>query len=281
MLGKLIKYELKATSRWFLPIYALALLLAPIERITIEAGQNLRLPLPWARIASIGFFLLTLAYVLSLIAAGVASMLLIIYRFYKNLTTNEGYLMHTLPVKTSELIWSKAAASILWSIVSSIVVCLSLVILVFNTEGFNAVMQYLPDVFSYFMKMYGSDYRIWILFVEIILLMITGSLYGIFMIYAAISIGQLFSRHRLLGSFGAYFVLTYGIQILTGVIAIPAVNSIGDSLNISGLSQNPYDQILSLMTGFAMPFLLLGTAVVAAILYYITWYIFKNKLNLE
>lgn len=281
MLGKLIKYELKATSRWFLPIYALALLLAPIERITIGMGMHLRLPEPWAGISSMGFFLLTLAYVLSLVAAGVASTLLVIYRFYKNLTTNEGYLMHTLPVKTSELIWSKAVASILWTIVSGIVICLSLIVLSFSTEGWNSAMQYLPNAFSYFIKMYGSDYRVWLLFAEIILLMLIGSLYSIFMVYAAISIGQLFSRHRLLGSFGAYFVLTYGIQILAGVVAFPAFNSIAESLNMSGLYQDSYIQALSLITGFIMPFLLLGIALVAAILYYITWYIFKNKLNLE
>ena len=42
-------------------------------------------------------------------------------RFYRNLYTDQGYLMHTLPVTSHQLIWSKTFVAGIWMIISSIV----------------------------------------------------------------------------------------------------------------------------------------------------------------
>ncbi len=275
MLGKLIKYELQATSRWFLPIYILALLLASIEGVTVhmlDSGIASHLEAPWENIVAISFFAVSLAYVFSLIAASVASSLLIIYRFYKNLVTNEGYLMHTLPVTTSQLIWSKAIAGIMWTIVSAVIICIALVISTIGTVPWNSIISLLPKTISNFMEIYGADINIWLLFTELLLAIIIGSLYCIFTIYAAIAIGQLFHKHKVAFAFLAYYVIDLAIHFLSTIIAIPVFNS----LEFSG-----YQDFMTMITNFFMPVVILGFTAITAILYFVTSYIFKNRLNLE
>ena len=56
--------------------------------------------------------IISIALVSMLIAAAfVITLILTIQRFYKNLLTDEGYLMFTLPVSTGRLIWSQADRS--------------------------------------------------------------------------------------------------------------------------------------------------------------------------
>lgn len=275
MLGKLIKYELKATSRWFLPIYILALLLAPIERFAIEyIDSNIELNPAFDHITNTLFFIITMAFVVALIAIAVASGLLIIYRFYKNLITNEGYLMHTLPVKTSQLIWSKAIAAILWTIASGIVIFLAIILLVIGTPGWKEFVSEISKLISTFFQYYGANANVWLLFIEILLALILGSLSNIFMIYASISLGQLITKHKILGAFGAYFLLNTALQFVSSLLMLPFINKFMDSV----------DTVLSvpvIFSHYLVPIALVYTAILSIIFYFTTSYVFKKKLNLE
>ena len=109
MLGKLMKYEFKATARIFLPMFAALLVVSLVSRIFI----TLRVETPMA----IGIAL----SVIMIIAVCVITLIITLQRFYKNLLTNEGYLMFTLPVKTDSIIWSKMIVATIWSILSLII----------------------------------------------------------------------------------------------------------------------------------------------------------------
>ena len=106
MLGKLFKYEMKATSRIFLPVYIAVVLFAALGRLVtgIDLFSN---ELSWLS----GIFMGT--YVLVIVATAVLTYIVVIQRFYKNLLTDEGYLMFTLPVKPSRLILSKLFSAML------------------------------------------------------------------------------------------------------------------------------------------------------------------------
>lgn len=276
MLGKLIKYELKATSHWFLPIYILALLLAPIERFTINRlDSNINLSPPWSNIMSLITASITIAFVLVLLAAAMASSLLIIYRFYKNLITNEGYLMHTLPVKTSLLIWSKALAAIIWTAVSTAVIILSIVILIIGTPGWNEFWHIFPEVVSSFFKNYGTDLNVWKIILEFVICFAISSLCSIFMLYASISIGQLITKHKILGAFGAFFLINMGIQFLSSLLMLPIFETFADN-NLTSI-----DMLPDFFFNRVFPAVILFTFAMTALFYFITRYIFKNKLNLE
>ncbi len=111
MLGKLIKYELKSSARTFIPIY-IGLIIVTILQICLD---------------KINYFDIE---ILSIIVNTVLSGLFVVVflgnciciynRFKKSFFTDEGYLMFTLPVKTSQLINSKIIGSLIWSTLSII-----------------------------------------------------------------------------------------------------------------------------------------------------------------
>ncbi len=59
---------------------------------------------------------------------------MMIQRFNKNLLSDEGYLMHTLPVKPWKHIASKLLASMLWMIGSVVVALISILVITYEKE---------------------------------------------------------------------------------------------------------------------------------------------------
>ena len=104
MLGKLFKYEVKATARIFLPLYFVLIVFAIINSFMSFNADDFSLP---------QFITLTL-YIFILVGMFVASLIVMIQRFYKNLLSEEGYLMFTLPVKPYKHIISKLIVSVMW-----------------------------------------------------------------------------------------------------------------------------------------------------------------------
>jgi len=94
------------------------------------------------------------------------------------------------------------------------------------------------------------------------------------MIYVAISIGQLFSQHRIVAAFGAYIVITIALQILLSIIM--AVSTIGNLENLILNSSNALTTIHWLINGTTV-----FNVVLCIGFYFATQYIMKNRLNLE
>ena len=110
MLTKLISHEWKDTFKVPALLLTITVLLSAASLVYFSvadqasAGTDL----------NVRNFVLYIAYIL--ILSGL-SMILTIYfaiRFYKNLYTDEGYLMHTLPVKPWMLIVSKLTIGTIW-----------------------------------------------------------------------------------------------------------------------------------------------------------------------
>ena len=82
MLGKLTKYEIKATARIFLPLYAGLLLFALINKVFIEINllQTRMAFLPLIS-GAIYFFIIVATFIITLVV--------MIQRFYKNLLSDE------------------------------------------------------------------------------------------------------------------------------------------------------------------------------------------------
>ena len=128
MLGKLLKYELKSTSRimgvLYLALLVVAAVVGFVARGTIwEATQG----------NAIAVVISGLIYTLLVMALLIITIVMVLQRFYKNLLKEEGYLMHTLPVPTWMLVASKTICSLIW-ILLSIAVLLASVFVIFLTS---------------------------------------------------------------------------------------------------------------------------------------------------
>lgn len=213
MLRKLLKYEIKATARTFLPLYGTVLVLAVINKIFYSLIWNNQLSVfPLELTAGLA----SMIYGFTICAIFVMTLLVTIQRFHKNLLGDEGYLMFTLPVKPWQHITCKMLTAALWFVVSVFVTGFSGLLIGLS---WNMVSQ-LPRAFLEMIQMFSENFGgSWFLyFLEMLLLGILFLASGILLIYAAMALGHLLNRRRVLGAFGAFLGLSFASQLVTGFI---------------------------------------------------------------
>jgi len=295
MLGKLIKHDFNSLSRVLFPTQ-LAVLGATILA-TLGFAFNLRDG--FSALEASGFVnllrlitgLLSGIMVLAIIAASVLVAFIIFQRFYKNLMCDEGYLTFTLPVTTTQILWSKLITAMLWTIISSVVIfiCINIFILfgtessgVINTEAYSEMSKMLHEAFGTF----GAR-LIWPI-LEFVLFMIVGTAYSILQVYLALIIGGIVSqKHKILASIGFYFVIQIAVSIVSTIIqyfmAGSMVNSFGKLENMEIEVNNAveaYNYIMAAIQPFFWVYFVFILAITAAF-FILCRYFLKNKLNLE
>lgn len=266
MLGKLLKYEMKATARVFFPIYGLILLLAVVNRLIWKINvQNFDIP----RMITMS------VYVMLIVAAFVITLVVTIQRFNKNLLGDEGYLSFTLPVKTHSQIDAKMIITLLWSVLSILVSAASVFILVANPETLTQFSRFCAQVGDLY-RQYGFSAHL--IALETILLTVVGFLSSILEIYAAIVVGNLAGRHKLLAGVGAY--LGFGIiqQVITSLLFS------GFNVRIQNYFES-FHYALELFPAepieIALLVMIFYTMVFGVAFYFFTNWMLSRKLNLE
>ena len=126
MLKKLFVHEWR--SFWKVPaaMCLFALAYALIGALTFQTDlwtSDYRLVRLVLVFGSIGYFIL-------LIAPAIILSIYTALRFYRNLFTDEGYLMHTLPVKKWELITAKGLVAVIWNVITTITTLLSVLLVI-------------------------------------------------------------------------------------------------------------------------------------------------------
>ena len=184
MLGKLLKYELKATARYFVPLLATfggITLLFKLFMMMIGFGND---PLRM----TFSIFIVTI-YVVAVIALFLMCFIISFYRFYKNFYTDEGYLSFTLPVSVNLQILSKLLISIFWVVISSVAFMFSIFIFLAGTPYWTDFCQVLSLSFQEFNKI---DPGIRFLFItETLSALILNAISSPLFIYLCITIGGL------------------------------------------------------------------------------------------
>ncbi|MCR4694437.1 MAG: hypothetical protein K5773_03825 [Pseudobutyrivibrio sp.] len=226
MLGKLIKHEFQTTWRPFaiclVSLIATGLVGAFLAYIY---PQNLDVP----TFVSVLLGTLIGGYVLLLIAISVIAFALVVVRFYKTMFTAEGYLTFTLPVTPLQIITAKTLVSTIWILAINISTCISVgfVGLGLVIKDWDELMADLPMIMNAIRhgleEMGAYTLGTAILFIITLLIGVIGQ---ILTFYFAISIGQLWQQHKVLGSVLAYIVIHIIVNIITTVV------SVGTSLSI-------------------------------------------------
>lgn len=260
-----MKYEIKATGRTLIPLYIALIAFAAINKIFIGTGFADKIQ----GFGGIAFVLSILAYGFTMAAVFIVTFFVIIQRFYKNLLGDEGYLMNTLPVTTITNITSKISIATFWNIVSGFVALISIIIMAFEPVAFGKFFDELFRGFSEASKEFGI--QIYIIVLEVIIAVLVQLIKSITMIFASISIGHLFSKHRILSSFGAFIVLNLVTTAIT--------SSIGIGFSYSNLINMHIESFWPIH--LFLIFAILFNLIFFIVYFIITNYILKNKLNLE
>lgn len=260
MLSKLIKHEFKATARFLLPLYLILLLISIINRVVFQFdyAEGVLELIP-------GFFIFT--YIITIFAIFAVTFFTMVLRFYKNLVTDEGYLMFTLPVKVTQLIFSKFITAFTWIIVSVACILGSLFVTFATQEGLNELVAQVNNAFDELHMAFGGNTLLVI--IEMALFILSSIAATILIIYVSIAIGQLVHGHRILGSFGAYL----GIYMITQFIGVIFV--------LIGYLVIPNFEDSFVVIKFVFPFVIIFQTLGSLVAFSITNYLFKNKLNLE
>ena len=143
MLGKLIKYEFRATRRTMLPLYAALLCVALLTRLSMSA---LSVPGGGAHHGFLNFVagIMGMLFGLLTFALGFITLFLMAQRFQKNLLGDEGYISFTLPVTVSQNIAAKLMVSCVWFFSSFVAEVLAILILTVNARFF---LRFFPMMF--------------------------------------------------------------------------------------------------------------------------------------
>lgn len=268
MLGKLLKYDFRSMGKQFAFIWPAALVLALLNRFSLGNIGNSGI------VRELFSGVAMLVYVSILIALFVIALIFIIQRFYKGLLGDEGYLMHTLPVRPWQLITSKAICALVASVVSVIVAVLSILLLV--PGALSGMFDFWP---LFFVAIGREGFNGFLLLAELLLVLLVGALASFFQLYLAMAIGHLFGKNRIALSVVAYIAIQ---TVLNTLITVPlAVVGEWAGEHINYFLADTFENNAWAVVHGGLWLLILGTAVIGAVFFFGTEYILRKKLNLE
>ena len=244
MFWNLVRYEFKNVNKWYLALYGAVLAISVLIGASISGISQTYTSYGNDPYYLLGFLILVFGGLS--VTLWIATIFLIIRRFKGSVYDRQGYLTLTLPVSEHQIIIAKLLGGLVWSILSYIVFILSILIIFFLTpieKDFTALYNFISPYLSY-----GWLYA---------LSLLVGSITWILSIYLCISIGQLFNEYRTAMGILAYIVL----NIVIGYISI--FLRVDNDFNVMAGTEILRDLFLS------------------AIYYLGTYYILKNKVNLQ
>ena len=244
MFWNLVRYEFKNVNKWYLALYGAVLAISVLISMSITSISHTYNS--YSNNSPYLLVLLLLAFGGLSVTLWIATIFLIIRRFKGSVYDRQGYLTLTLPVSEHQIISAKLLGGLIWSILSYIVFILSVLIIFSLTP----VVKEIPTLYRLMSPYLGYG---WLYGLSLL----TGSVTWILSIYLSISIGQLFNEYRTALAVLAYIVISI------------VVSYIGFLLKVE-------DKINKLMIVGILKNILLGT------IYYLgTYYILKNKVNLQ
>lgn len=206
MLVKLMKYEFRATARYYLPIYA-ALAIVSLLSLAARDGEGFA-----GALVAITYALLVLALIVIAIVATVL-------RFYKNLLCAEGYLMFTLPVTAGQNILGKLIPAVCWQLGSLL---LGLLTLIPWAAGQGAIINSFGGLWSALRVNMG--FPEWTLFLTFLVCLPLAAAACSLFCYLCMGLGQLF-EHKFMAS----VIIFIGLQTLLQILSVTLLFAIGTS----------------------------------------------------
>ena len=268
MLGKLIKHDFLSNARFLGPAYIVMLVIALLGRFVTWLAT---------RKAIMDSVAPAFAHIINLLSSLLfMAAFWVIYRFYKNIFTDEGYLMNTLPTRPVNLVFSKLLNALIWMLITIVVAGLSWFLAVGHLEGLRDILNQIWDtIVQLFLSNKEAIHEqlgvpIWLFVVELLVFILCWFARFTISWYFAIAFGQLISKnHKVLGAIGAYI----GLAIASNIVSTAFMGVLGKVT----------DTVAS--NGAVMQTTLLGNSVlfilITAALYWAVTSIMKNRLNLD
>ena len=270
MLAKLIHFEFKSTYKLFLILIGAEFLLS----IVLGVSVNTNLKIMSEQMAYDPFYTSnssTVSFILVLMVVGivVATFMMIfgssVQRFHKNLLSGQGYLMHTLPVTTWQLVLSKVITYMIYVILFVLAQLVCLVGMIIGTGQFIDLIRSLN--FDWLLRVLKMVLDLG--FIELCVTYLFSASQFLLLIYLCYSVGNLFPEHRLLVGIATFIILGIVVPSLFQVPSIFVV-TFGAVQFMNALNHMSY-QTMTLIYSIIMNVIFFAANV----------YILRYHLNLE
>lgn len=284
MLKKLLKYDFKAVGRlwWIMAVVVLCMSLAGsfVLRFVIENIDNENMSF----LCLIGILFL-IACFFCIIGSVIVTYILVFWRFYHHLFSDEGYLTFTLPVTRRDILLSKTLNSTIWISLHFVLlaVCAGFFALISPpvAEGdviFNfVVFETLGDLFSIIAPEMGGWLALFIF--EVILILVVTAFFTTCLIQFCITVGAMIAKKlKLLAAIGVYYLVNTILSVITQFCGTLGTIFIG-----AGLGSMLVNATLHQGCGIVALAMLIFTVMIAtftATIHFITQGMLERKLNL-
>ena len=280
MLSKLLKYEFKATGRTYIGLYLAVLAAAAL------LGVSFRVPAFLVHTAPIA--VLMIVYLALVVAVVVITVLTIVQRFTRNLLGREGYLMHTLPVSSAQLILSKLISSVVWTLCSLLFIVLSFGLFsLFGTMTSSALAELMKSLSSYLPeigKLLGTVAKGYgFTLVLMVLEWLASLVCALLCLYTACMIGHQCRQHVVLVGIAAFVVLNV---VQNQLLNLLPYNTGSTGLNLVFSTAAGDGSVVYTVSGnksylWAVLAALAADLVLCAVYFAVTNWLMQNKLDLE
>lgn len=265
MLGKLMKYEWKATWKLLLAANLLTVVMTFLAAWMVHIMGSSSA----SNMVDFVAVMVIITYVGSMFAVYVGTAIYLIHRFYTSTYGDQGYLLHTLPVDTHHIIIAKVLVSAIWVLINTVLIYLSVIFLFASSEDFLvSMMEGMMDAITFL----GAE-KISVFTVVMTVIAYLFSLFArVLKVGACISLGQLSSNYKLMLSFAWYAGIYLVERIFQGVYF---------GLRLAFSRKDSYVSTFSHYYDNQWETTLLAAIISCVVFYTLTWYVMDRKLNLD
>lgn len=231
MLGKLFRQEVKEQGRTMSFLYIILVAATGLLSVFLLLGR-------WfggvvlAKVYSVLAFL----YLLTVIVLFVACFIYLCRHFYQTMYSVQGYLTHTLPVKTTHILNVKIAVSVMYLLITGVCAILSVLMIgaVNNRKEMERFFQELAWGMSEASAELGLPKVVFLVFLVIVAIL--GYLDALLVFFAGSSIGQLSGHSKgaygIAAGIGLYYVSQIVSMVFIGLGGVLYIEKFGDRVTV-------------------------------------------------
>lgn len=263
MLNKLLKYDFKAMAKSLIPFYGLIVLLSILVRITGIIKEHFS-------ITSFIYAMMLVFFIILIVAIILYTFFISIKRFYQTTLKDEGYLTHTLPVKRSNIILSQTIASLVFFLISCVVLIVSLIIAFYTKGSITHIFKALNELFT-LMEVSPT-----ISYIYTIIIMISGYMSYVLIFYLSLILGHQKSKNKIVYSIVYGLVIYCILQVLSFISLGIAILFDHNLITVMQYENATFKQMASVLITSGILNVLIPFAS-----YFISCKAINTKLNLE
>lgn len=284
MFRKLLKYDMRSVWRVWRVMAVVVFLMSVVGAFVLRfLIKNVDKIYNSPALSTLSAFFIAAVW-LSVFSTVVLTAVLVYSRFYKNFFTDEGYLTFTLPVSRSQLLLSKTANAVIWSVLLFafwIICSLPFAIISPMPEEGELVSLVVFEWIGELFKGGWEEIGVWLIvyIVEALIFGICALAYSTSLFQLCITVGAAIAKKsKILAAIGLYYVFSMIASAVQSILSTLFAVSLGEGL--STLLVNASEDVEYFAMSLVTMIVCMMLAAAASILHSITLGCLERKLNL-